>query len=126
MTRSRWPAAGPAEIEEALIAHPAVSEAAAIGAPDPIKGEEVVGFVVLRPGYTHDETLREELKAQVVRELGKTMRPKEIRFVTDLPKTRSAKIVRRVIRAKYLGQTDLGDLSSVENPQAIEEIDKGR
>jgi acetyl-CoA synthetase len=117
---------GPAEIEEALIAHPAVSEAAAIGAPDPVKGEEVVGFVVLRPGYTPDETLREELKAQVVRALGKTLRPKTIRFVTDLPKTRSAKIVRRVIRAKYLGQADLGDLSSVENPQAIDEITKAR
>jgi len=117
---------GPAEIEEALIAHPAVSEAAAIGAPDPVKGEEVVGFVVLRPGYTPDETLREELKGQVVRALGKTLRPKTIRFVTDLPKTRSAKIVRRVIRAKYLGQADLGDLSSIENPQAIEEIIKAR
>jgi acetyl-CoA synthetase len=117
---------GPGEIEEALIAHPAVSEAAAIGAPDPVKGEEVVGFVVLRPGYTPDETLREELKEQVVRALGKTMRPKTIRFVTDLPKTRSAKIVRRVIRAKYLGQADLGDLSSIENPQAIEEITKAR
>jgi acetyl-CoA synthetase len=117
---------GPAEIEEALIAHPAVSEAAAIGAPDPVKGEEVVGFVVLRPGYTPDETLREELKAQVVRALGKTLRPKTIRFVTDLPKTRSAKIVRRVIRAKYLGQADLGDLSSVENPKAIDEITKAR
>lgn len=113
---------GPAEIEEALIAHPAVSEAAAIGAPDPVKGEAVVGFVVLRPGYPPEETLRKDLKEQVVRMLGKTLRPKTIQFVKDLPKTRSAKIVRRVIRAKYLGQTDLGDLSSIENPQAIEEI----
>jgi acetyl-CoA synthetase len=117
---------GPAEIEEALIAHPAVSEAAAIGVPDPVKGEEAVGFVILKPGYTPIESLREELIAQVVRMLGKTLRPKEIRFVTDLPKTRSAKIVRRVIRAKYLGQADLGDLSSIENPQAIEEITKAR
>ena len=117
---------GPVEIEEALIAHPAVSEAAAVGAPDPVKGEEVVAFVVLKPGYTPDERLREELKAQVVRVLGKTLRPKTVRFVTDLPKTRSAKIVRRVIRAKYLGQADLGDLSSIENPQAIEEITKAR
>ena len=117
---------GPAEIEEALIAHPAVSEAAAIGAPDPVKGEEVVAFVVLKPGYTPDESLREDLKAQVVRGLGKTLRPKTIRFVTDLPKTRSAKIVRRVIRAKYLGQADLGDLSSVENPQSIDEIAKAQ
>ncbi|MBI3811039.1 MAG: AMP-binding protein [Nitrospirae bacterium] len=117
---------GPAEIEEALIAHPAVSEAAAIGVPDPIKGEEVVGFVVLRPGYTPDEALREGLMEQVARALGKTLRPKEIRFVSDLPKTRSAKIIRRIIRAKYLGQADLGDLSSIENPSAIDEIAKAR
>ena len=117
---------GPAEIEAALISHPAVSEAAAIGVPDPIKGEEAVGFVVLKPGYTPDESLREELKGQVVRVLGKTLRPKEIRFVSDLPKTRSAKIVRRIIRAKYLGQADLGDLSSIENPTAIDEIAQAR
>jgi acetyl-CoA synthetase len=117
---------GPAEIEEALMAHPAVSEAAAIGAPDPVKGEEVVAFVVLKPGYPPDESLREALKTQVVRILGKTVRPREIRFVADLPKTRSAKIVRRVIRAKYMGLADLGDLSSIENPQAIDEIAKAR
>ncbi len=109
---------GPAEIESVLIAHPAVSEAAAIGVPDPIKGEAIVCLVVLKPGQSADEAT---LADQVTRAMGKALRPKAIRIVSDLPKTRSAKIVRRVIRAKLLGQ-DLGDLASIENPAAIEEI----
>lgn len=112
---------GPAEIEAALIEHPAVSEAAAIGVPDEIKGEDVVCFVVLKPQQTPSDALRDELKNQVAKILGKTLRPKDLRFVTELPKTRSAKIVRRAIRAAYLGE-DLGDLSSVENPKAVDEI----
>jgi acetyl-CoA synthetase len=116
---------GPAEIEAALMAHPAVSEAAAIGVPDEITGEAVVGFVVLGTGFQPDEPLRTALKETVVKLLGKTLRPKAIHFVSDLPKTRSAKIVRRVIKAKYLGK-ELGDLSSIENPSAIEEIGKMR
>jgi len=112
---------GPAEIEAALIEHPAVSEAAAIGVPDEIKGEDVVCFVLLKPSHKPSEPLRNELKEQVAKILGKTLRPKDLRFVTELPKTRSAKIVRRAIRAAYLGE-DLGDLSSVENPAAIDGI----
>ena len=114
---------GPAEIEAALNEHSAVQESAAIGVPDEIKGEAVVCFVVLAPGYEPSEEIREELKAQVVKHLGKTLKPKELKFVKALPKTRSAKIVRGAIRRKYLGQ-DPGDLSSVENPEAIEEISK--
>jgi len=114
---------GPAEIESALNEHPAVQESVAIGVPDEIKGEAVVCFVVLAPGYEPSEELREELKVQVVKHLGKTLKPKELKFVKALPKTRSAKIVRGAIRRKYLGQ-DPGDLSSVENPEAIEEISK--
>lgn len=114
---------GPAEIEAALIEHPAVSEAAAIGIPHDIKGETVVCFVVLKPGFTPSESLREELKGQVVKHLGKTLRPEEVKFVRLLPKTRSAKIVRGAIKRKYLGQ-ELGDISSVENPAALDEITK--
>ncbi|MCG3113880.1 MAG: AMP-binding protein [Candidatus Manganitrophus sp. SB1] len=109
---------GPAEIESVLISHPAVSEAAAIGVPDPIKGEAIVCLVVLKPGQSADE---QSLADQVTEAMGKALRPKAIRIVSDLPKTRSAKIVRRVIRAKLLGQS-LGDLTSIENPAAIEEI----
>ncbi len=112
---------GPAEIEAALIEHPAVSEAAAIGVPHEIKGESVVCFVVLQPGYEPGEELRGELKQQVVKIMGKTLRPEDVRFVKALPKTRSAKIVRGVIRKKWLGK-EVGDVASVENPDAIDEI----
>jgi len=112
---------GPAEIESALMQHPAVSEAAAIGIPDEVTGEAIVGFVTLRPGNAPEDALRTELVEEVVSRLGKTLRPKAIHFVSELPKTRSAKIVRRVIKAMYLGG-DLGDLSSIENPAVIAEI----
>ena len=112
---------GPAEVEGALIAHPAVTEAAAIGVPHDIKGETVVCFVVLKPGQAASEPLREELREQVVKHLGKTLKPEALKFVKALPKTRSAKIVRGAIRRRYLNQP-LGDVASVENPDAIEEI----
>jgi acetyl-CoA synthetase len=112
---------GPAEIEAALIEHPAVSEAAAIGVPDEIKGEDIVSFVVLKPGYTPSEELKEELKKQVVKIMGKTLKPKDVRFVNDLPKTRSAKIVRRIIKAKFLGER-IDDISMLANPESVEEI----
>jgi acetyl-CoA synthetase len=112
---------GPAEIESALIQHPAVSEAAAIGVPHEIKGEGIVCFVVLHPKFNPDDNLRKELKQQVVKVMGKTLMPEDIRFVKALPKTRSAKIVRGVIKKKFLGQ-NLGEITSVENPDAIEEI----
>jgi acetyl-CoA synthetase len=109
---------GPAEIESALIGHPAVSEAAAIGVPDPIKGEAIVCFVVLKPDRFADSAA---LKAEVMKVMGKALRPKEIQFISELPKTRSAKIVRRALRAKYLGEP-MGDLTSIENPSSLEEI----
>ena len=117
---------GPAEIEAALIDHEAVREAAAIGVPHEIKGEGIMAFVVLKPGYEPSEELRSALREQVGAVLGKVDRPEDVRFVDDLPKTRSAKIVRRVIKKRYLGETDLGDLSSIENPDAIEGIAHSR
>ncbi len=113
---------GPAEVEGALIATGAVSEAAAIGVPHDIKGEAIVCFAVLRPGGEPSDELREQLAQAVVDRLGKIDRPERILFVTDLPKTRSAKILRRLVRAKYLGEHDLGDLASVQNPEALEAI----
>jgi acetyl-CoA synthetase len=112
---------GPAEIEAALIEHPAVSEAATIGVPHKIKGEDIVCFVVLNPGFNPSEKLRDELKNQVIKIMGKTLKPRDIKFVNDLPKTRSAKIIRGIIKAKYLGE-NISDISSVENPSSIEEI----
>lgn len=112
---------GPAEVESALVDHQAVSESAAIGVPDELKGEAIVCFVVLKPGFSPEEKLKEELKALVAEKLGKSLMPKDIKFVRELPKTRNAKIMRRLIRAKFLGK-DVGDTSSLENPQALEEI----
>lgn len=114
---------GPAEIESALVAHGAVTEAAAIAVPDEVKGNEVVCFCVLKPGIDPTDLLREALKAKVAEDLGKPLKPREIKFVRDLPKTRNAKVMRRVIRAAYLGN-DLGDISSLENPATVEEIRK--
>ena len=100
----------------------AVSEAAAIGVPHEIKGEAIVVFCVLRPGRDASDTLAGEIKDKIAELLGKPLRPEAVRFVAQLPKTRNAKILRRVIRGAYLGKADLGDLSSLENPAAVEEI----
>jgi acetyl-CoA synthetase len=112
---------GPAEVESAAVAHESVQEAAAIGVPDELKGESVVVFAVLRPGNTASPELAEAVRQEISRQLGASMRPKIVLFVNDLPKTRNAKIMRRVIRAAYLG-LPTGDLTSLENPAAVEEI----
>jgi acetyl-CoA synthetase len=112
---------GPAEVESAAVAHEAVQEAAAIGVPDEVKGECVVVFAVLRPGFEATSELGEDVRQAIAHQLGASMRPKAVLFVSDLPKTRNAKIMRRVIRAAYLG-LPTGDLTSLENPKAVEEI----
>jgi acetyl-CoA synthetase len=112
---------GPAEVESVLVEEPEVIEAAAIGVPDELKGESLVAFCVLRPGAEPSEALRARLKAAVVAAMGKALAPKAIHFVGDLPKTRNAKVMRRVIRAAWLG-LDPGDTSSLVNPEAIEGI----
>ena len=112
---------GPAEMESTLVDHPAVLESAVVGVPDETKGEVAVCFVVTRPGHEPTEALRDELMDMVGRRMGKALRPKQIHFVAELPKTRNGKILRRVIRAAYLGQ-EAGDLSSLENPKAVETI----
>ncbi len=112
---------GPAEVESVLVEHPAVVEAAAIGVPDELKGQALVCFCVLTAGSEASAALADELKALVASRLGKPLKPKTVEFVRDLPKTRNAKIMRRVIRAAYQGEPP-GDLSSLENPQAVAEI----
>jgi acetyl-CoA synthetase len=109
---------GPAEIESAAVAHPAVAEAAAVGVPHEVKGEVAWVFCVLVPGRSASE---DEVAQLVAAELGKAFAPERVVFVPALPKTRSAKIVRRAVRAAVLGR-DPGDLSSVENPEALEAI----
>jgi acetyl-CoA synthetase len=112
---------GPAELESGAVAHPAVAEAAAVGIPHDVKGEVAWVFCALVPGQEPSEELAAEVSDQIARELGKAFRPDRVAFVPALPKTRSAKIVRRAVRAKALG-SDPGDLSSLENPEALEEI----
>jgi acetyl-CoA synthetase len=112
---------GPAEVESVLVDDPAVLEAAAIGVPDEMKGQALVCFCVLRPGHTATADLTARLTSLVVDRLGKPLKPRAIEFVRDLPKTRNAKVMRRVIRSAYLGE-DPGDVSSLENPQAVDEI----
>ena len=110
----------PAEVEAILTAHPAVSEAAAVGVPDPKKGETVWAFWVPRADADGTD-ISGELAASVAAELGKPFAPSVVHRVSRLPKTRSAKILRRAVRAAALG-TDPGDLSGAENPEAVEEI----
>jgi len=114
---------GPAELESVLVNHPAVIEAAAIGIPDPIKGSAVVCFCVLNSGNEASKELRSVLRSKVAAELGKPLQPKDVKFVSDLPKTRNAKVMRRLIRSAYLGE-DLGDTSSLLNPEILWEIRK--
>ena len=116
---------GPAEVESVLVEHPAVIESAAIGVPDAARGQALVCFCVLRAAHAASPSLGEELKAFVAARLGRPLRPAAIEFVRDLPKTRNAKVMRRVIRAAYLDQ-DPGDLSSLENPQAVDDIRRVR
>jgi acetyl-CoA synthetase len=116
---------GPAEVEGALIDHPEVSQAAAIGVPDDTTGTAVVAYVILEPGVEPVDALRDALVAHVGEELGKPFRPREIRFVDAFPKTQSGKIIRRAIEAAHLGE-DPGDLSSMENPEALEAIEAAR
>jgi acetyl-CoA synthetase len=116
---------GPAEVENVLVAHPAVTEAAAIGVPDEIKGQAVVAFAVLQPGYEPGSALRAELTKWVAKEMGKPLAPKAVLFVDDIPKTRNAKVMRRVIRAAYLSEAP-GDLSALVNPEAVEEIQRAQ
>ena len=112
---------GPAEVESVLVGHPAVAEAGVVGVPHAVKGEAIVCFVVLRSGHAPSEALRAELSERVASQMGKALKPDRVLFVHDLPKTRSAKIMRRVIRATYLGR-EPGDLSSLENPGAVKAI----
>ncbi len=112
---------GPAEVELILVHHDNVVESAAIGVPDQIKGMSLVVFCVLKKNVEPSELLRNELKQMVIDQMGKPLAPKVVMFVSDLPKTRNAKLMRRMIRSAYLGQ-ELGDTSSLVNPEAVEEI----
>ena len=104
---------GPFEVESALMEHPAVAEAGVIGKPDPVIGELVKAFVALKVGHEPSEALRMELLGFGRKKLGSAVAPKEIEFQANLPKTRSGKIMRRLLKARELGLPE-GDISTLE------------
>jgi acetyl-CoA synthetase len=117
---------GPAEVESAAVSHPAVVEAVAIGVPHDVKGESLVVLVVLRPDREPSEALRVEIGAAITHQLGRALRPDVVRFTAELPRTRNGKILRRIVRGAHLGRSDLGDLSALENPTAVEAVRQAR
>jgi acetyl-CoA synthetase len=112
---------GPAEVESAVVAHPAVVEAAVVGVPDDLKGQSLVCFVVLKAGTSGGPDLERDISSSVGERLGKALIPRRIVFVMGLPKTRSGKIMRRAIRGKYLN-LPLGDLSSLDDQAPLNSI----
>jgi len=106
---------GTMEIESALVSHPAVAEAAAVGRPDDLKGQAICAFVTLEAGYQPSETLRQELREHVSHEIGAFARPDDIRFTDALPKTRSGKIMRRLLRDIAAGRETMGDTTTLED-----------
>ncbi|MEH1819983.1 MAG: acetate--CoA ligase [Nostoc sp.] len=116
---------GTMEVESALVSHPAVAEAAVVGKPDELKGEEVVAFVTLEGTYQGSEELIKELKLHVVKEIGAIARPGEIRFTDALPKTRSGKIMRRLLRNLAAGQEVSGDTSTLEDRSVLDKLREG-
>ena len=112
---------GPAEIESAVVALSEITMAAAVGVPDPVKGETVAVFAVPAPGVESTDELEQRVSDAVMSTLGKAFKPSSVRLVADLPRTRSAKIMRRVVRSLALGK-DVGDVSSLENPESLNGI----
>jgi acetyl-CoA synthetase len=116
---------GTMEIESALVSHPAVAEAAVVGKPDDLTGESIFAFITLEGNYSSSDALAKELKQHVVKEIGAIARPGEIRFTDALPKTRSGKIMRRLLRNIAAGQELAGDTSTLEDRSVLEKLREG-
>ena len=113
---------GTAEIESALVSHPSVAEAAVVGRPDELKGQGIVAFVTLEGSNSSSPELGETLKAHVTAEIGSLARPDEIRFTDALPKTRSGKIMRRLLRELATGGKVVGDVTTLEDLSVLERL----
>ena len=113
---------GTAEIESALVAHPAVAEAAAVGRPDELKGQALVVFVTLKPGHSPDEAMKKALGEHVAKEIGKFARPDVVRFAESLPKTRSGKIMRRLLKDVAAGREVQQDTSTLEDLNVLAKL----
>ncbi len=113
---------GTAEVESALVSHPAVAEAAVVGKPDEIKGQAIAAFVTLEGGRTGNEALKQELRAHVAKEIGALAKPDDLRFTDALPKTRSGKIMRRLLRELAAGNQIAGDTTTLEDFSVLEKL----
>ena len=110
------------EVESALVSHPKVAEAAVVGRPDELKGQAIVAFVTPKLGIAADDALAKELREHVAKEIGALARPEEIRFAEALPKTRSGKIMRRLLREVASGSTSRGDTTTLEDQGVLERL----
>jgi acetyl-CoA synthetase len=118
---------GTAEVESALVSHPAVAEAAVVGFPHDVKGEDLYAYVILKVGQTASDDLKKQLVAHVRKEIGPIASPGKLQFVPGLPKTRSGKIMRRILRKVASGEIDqLGDTTTLADPSVVDEIVKNR
>ncbi|MHA1812563.1 MAG: AMP-binding enzyme, partial [Candidatus Thorarchaeota archaeon] len=114
---------GTAEIESALVSHPAVAEAAVVGFPHEIKGEDIYAFVTLKAGVERSDELKQELRQHVRKEVGPIATPAKIQFADALPKTRSGKIMRRILKRIAAGQVDdLGDTTTLADPSVVKKL----
>ena len=115
---------GTAEVESALVSHPAVAEAAAVGRPDDLKGQALVVFVTVKNGVEATEELKEALRQHVAREIGALARPDAVRFAAALPKTRSGKIMRRLLKEIAAGGAIKGDTTTLEDFSVVASLQK--
>ena len=115
---------GTAEIESSLVAHPDVAEAAVVGRPDDLTGQALVAFVSCKPGVEHSPDVATRLRKHVASDIGKFARPEEIRFADALPKTRSGKIMRRLLKDIAAGRDVQGDISTLEDPSVLNALRK--
>jgi acetyl-CoA synthetase len=113
---------GTMEVESAMVEHPAIAEAAVVGVPDEITGQAIAAFVVLKKGFSPSEQLKESIKEHVVKKIGAIARPKKIFFTEDVPKTRSGKIMRRLLQDLALGRS-LGDMTTLEDVKFIKNLE---
>ena len=113
---------GTAEIESALVSHEAVAEAAVVGRPDDLKGQAIAAFVTLEGGRSGSDELKTELRAHVTREIGSLAKPDDIRFTDTLPKTRSGKIMRRLLRDIASGTSEAGDVTTLEDISVLDKL----
>src|SRR5207245_8656955 len=110
------------EVESALVSHPQVAEAAVVGRPDAMKGQAIAAFVTLAPGRKPDDALKDELRSHVAHEIGAFAKPDDIRFTDSLPKTRSGKIMRRLLRDLAAGKESVGDTTTLEDFSVIAKL----